>query len=141
MTSHSRRDYRPTWSLNQTQVVAGNYYPVNTRIFIKVPSHTPCCSLSRTGRVSPPPGLGLGTGSPLLLTLSPVLQDGQTQLTVLTDRSQGGSSLQDGSLELMVNVGGCSQAWVLLHRSHTAALRDSAEGHVLYPHPLPGTLL
>lgn len=24
------------------------------------------------------------------------------QLTVLTDRSQGGSSLQDGSLELMV---------------------------------------
>ncbi|XP_040842159.1 lysosomal alpha-mannosidase-like [Ochotona curzoniae] len=59
-----RRDYRPTWSLNQTQVVAGNYYPVNTRIFIK---------------------------------------DGQTQLTVLTDRSQGGSSLQDGSLELMVH--------------------------------------
>ncbi|XP_058513983.1 lysosomal alpha-mannosidase-like isoform X2 [Ochotona princeps] len=59
-----RRDYRPTWSLNQTQVVAGNYYPVNTRIFIK---------------------------------------DGEKQLTVLTDRSQGGSSLRDGSLELMVH--------------------------------------
>nr|BAE42288.1 unnamed protein product [Mus musculus] len=59
-----RDDYRPTWTLNQTEPVAGNYYPVNTRIYIT---------------------------------------DGQMQLTVLTDRSQGGSSLQDGSLELMVH--------------------------------------
>ncbi|XP_042526495.1 lysosomal alpha-mannosidase isoform X3 [Dipodomys spectabilis] len=59
-----RRDYRPTWKLNQTEPVAGNYYPVNSRIYIT---------------------------------------DGVTQLTVLTDRSQGGSSLQDGSLELMVH--------------------------------------
>nr|XP_051693852.1 lysosomal alpha-mannosidase isoform X6 [Oryctolagus cuniculus] len=57
-----RRNYRPTWNLNQTEPVAGNYYPVNTRIYIT---------------------------------------DGKKQLTVLTDRSQGGSSLQDGSLELM----------------------------------------
>ncbi|XP_063472154.1 lysosomal alpha-mannosidase isoform X5 [Symphalangus syndactylus] len=59
-----RRDYRPTWKLNQTEPVAGNYYPVNTRIYIT---------------------------------------DGNMQLTVLTDRSQGGSSLRDGSLELMVH--------------------------------------
>nr|XP_051693843.1 lysosomal alpha-mannosidase isoform X6 [Oryctolagus cuniculus] len=59
-----RRNYRPTWNLNQTEPVAGNYYPVNTRIYIT---------------------------------------DGKKQLTVLTDRSQGGSSLQDGSLELMVH--------------------------------------
>ncbi|XP_045405914.1 lysosomal alpha-mannosidase isoform X2 [Lemur catta] len=59
-----RRDYRPTWNLNQTEPVAGNYYPVNTRIYIT---------------------------------------DGKVQLTVLTDRSQGGSSLRDGSLELMVH--------------------------------------
>ncbi|XP_029413237.1 lysosomal alpha-mannosidase isoform X2 [Nannospalax galili] len=59
-----RRDYRPTWRLNQTEPVAGNYYPVNTRIYIT---------------------------------------DGNMQLTVLTDRSQGGSSLKDGSLELMVH--------------------------------------
>ncbi|XP_055477049.1 lysosomal alpha-mannosidase isoform X2 [Psammomys obesus] len=59
-----RRDYRPTWRLNQTEPVAGNYYPVNTRIYIT---------------------------------------DGHMQLTVLTDRSQGGSSLKDGSLELMVH--------------------------------------
>ncbi|XP_036596650.1 lysosomal alpha-mannosidase-like [Trichosurus vulpecula] len=59
-----RRDHRPTWDLKQTEPVAGNYYPVNSRIYIT---------------------------------------DGQIQLTVLTDRSQGGSSLRDGSLELMVH--------------------------------------
>ncbi|KAL2764393.1 lysosomal alpha-mannosidase isoform 2 precursor [Daubentonia madagascariensis] len=59
-----RRDYRPTWNLNQTEKVAGNYYPVNSRIYIT---------------------------------------DGKVQLTVLTDRSQGGSSVRDGSLELMVH--------------------------------------
>ena len=31
-----RRDYRPTWKLNQTETVAGNYYPVNSRIYIRV---------------------------------------------------------------------------------------------------------
>ncbi|XP_072776084.1 lysosomal alpha-mannosidase isoform X3 [Taeniopygia guttata] len=59
-----RRDFRPTWNLSQSEPVAGNYYPVNTRIFIK---------------------------------------DEKVQLTVLTDRSQGGSSILDGSLELMVH--------------------------------------
>ncbi|XP_032939560.1 lysosomal alpha-mannosidase [Catharus ustulatus] len=59
-----RRDHRPTWNLSQSEPVAGNYYPVNTRIFIR---------------------------------------DQKVQLTVLTDRSQGGSSVLDGSLELMVH--------------------------------------
>lgn len=30
-----KRDYRATWSLNQTEPVAGNYYPVTASIFIK----------------------------------------------------------------------------------------------------------
>ncbi|KAJ6668062.1 hypothetical protein lerEdw1_016383 [Lerista edwardsae] len=59
-----RRDFRPTWNLSQTEPVAGNYYPVNSRIYIK---------------------------------------DEKVQLTMLTDRSQGGSSMRDGSLELMVH--------------------------------------
>nr|XP_015204430.1 PREDICTED: lysosomal alpha-mannosidase [Lepisosteus oculatus] len=59
-----RRDFRPTWDLKQTEPVAGNYYPVNTRIYMK---------------------------------------DKQSQLTVLTDRSLGGSSIRDGSLELMLH--------------------------------------
>lgn len=33
-----RDDFRPTWTLNQTEPVAGNYYPVNTRIYITVPA-------------------------------------------------------------------------------------------------------
>ncbi|NXH01852.1 MA2B1 mannosidase, partial [Loxia leucoptera] len=40
---------------------------------------------------------------PTLLTPVPPGQDQKVQLTVLTDRSQGGSSLLDGSLELMVH--------------------------------------
>ncbi|KAK3085809.1 hypothetical protein FSP39_008930 [Pinctada imbricata] len=61
-----RRDYRSTWAFNNTESVAGNYFPVNSRIY---------------------------------------LQDVKkgVQLTVLTDRSQGGSSIQDGCLELMVH--------------------------------------
>ncbi|KAM3925843.1 lysosomal alpha-mannosidase [Leptodactylus fuscus] len=59
-----RRDFRETWSLVQTEPVAGNYYPVNSRIYIK---------------------------------------DKDIQFTVLTDRSQGGSSITDGLLELMVH--------------------------------------
>jgi hypothetical protein len=45
--------------------IAGNYYPVNARIFIR---------------------------------------DSQTQLTILTDRSQGGASLANGQIELMVSM-------------------------------------
>ncbi|XP_029440965.1 lysosomal alpha-mannosidase [Rhinatrema bivittatum] len=59
-----RRNSRETWELNQTEPVSGNYYPVNSRIYIK---------------------------------------DNKVQLTVLTDRSQGGSSIADGSLELMLH--------------------------------------
>lgn len=28
-------NYRPTWKLNQTEQVAGNYYPINSIISIK----------------------------------------------------------------------------------------------------------
>uniref|UniRef100_A0A1W7RA88 Alpha-mannosidase n=1 Tax=Hadrurus spadix TaxID=141984 RepID=A0A1W7RA88_9SCOR len=59
-------NYRPTWKLNVTEPVSGNYYPVNSRIYIKDVTK------------------GI-------------------QVTVLTDRSQGGSSLHNGSLELMIH--------------------------------------
>ncbi|KAK3086623.1 hypothetical protein FSP39_021156 [Pinctada imbricata] len=60
------RNYRPTWDFNNTEPVAGNYFPVSSRIY-----------LQDTKR--------------------------NIQLTVLTDRSQGGSSIQDGCVELMVH--------------------------------------
>lgn len=59
-----RRDFRPTWKLNNTEPVAGNYYPVNSRMFIK---------------------------------------DSKKQFTVLTERSLGGASMKDGSVEIMVH--------------------------------------
>lgn len=48
----------------QSEPIAGNYYPINSRAFIK---------------------------------------DDVDQLTVVTDRSQGGGSLQNGSLEIMLH--------------------------------------
>uniref|UniRef100_A0A8C5CIB9 Lysosomal alpha-mannosidase n=1 Tax=Gadus morhua TaxID=8049 RepID=A0A8C5CIB9_GADMO len=59
-----KKDFRPTWDLRQTEPVAGNYYPINSRAYIK---------------------------------------DDKDQLTVVTDRSQGGSSIHDGSLEIMLH--------------------------------------
>lgn len=123
----SRRDYRPTWKLNQTEAVAGNYYPVNSRIYIRVPPPPillPASQHPSAGWGSPltlsnsqlplvgstiPCGAGPawgawlpGCGAPHSLPSHPP-QDSNTQLTVLTDRSQGGSSLRDGSVELMVS--------------------------------------
>uniref|UniRef100_A0A8C9YYK7 Lysosomal alpha-mannosidase n=1 Tax=Sander lucioperca TaxID=283035 RepID=A0A8C9YYK7_SANLU len=59
-----KKDFRPTWNLSQSEPIAGNYYPINSRAFIK---------------------------------------DDVDQLTVVTDRSQGGGSLQNGSLEIMLH--------------------------------------
>jgi len=60
------RDYRPTWNLMQTEPVAGNYFPVNSRIFVQ-----------DTKR--------------------------DIQVSVLTDRSQGGGSIRDGQFELLIH--------------------------------------
>jgi lysosomal alpha-mannosidase len=63
-----KRDYRPTWNLNLTEKIAGNYYPINSRIFIKDED-----------------------------------ESHNRQLTLVTDRSHGGSSIQDGSIEVMLH--------------------------------------
>src|SRR5207248_239646 len=57
-------NYRPTWNLSIAEKVAGNYYPVNTRIMI---------------------------------------QDESRQLSLFNDRSQGGSSLAPGRMEVMLH--------------------------------------
>ncbi|PAA64962.1 hypothetical protein BOX15_Mlig016937g1 [Macrostomum lignano] len=59
------RDYRPSWPLQQTEKVAGNYYPVPSQIFIN--------------------------------------QSDGASFTVLTDRSEGGSSINDGQIEIMLH--------------------------------------
>ena len=58
------KDYRPTWTLNKTEPVSENYYPVNSRIAISTNNEN----------------------------------DQFKQITVLTDRSQGGTSMQDGQV-------------------------------------------
>eukprot|EP00903_Cladosiphon_okamuranus_P006567 g6415.t1 len=67
------RDYRPTWDLNVTQPVSGNYYPVTAAAFLR--------------------DEGGGDSE----------TDGGMQLSVLTDRAQGCASLADGELELMAH--------------------------------------
>ncbi|XP_050392996.2 lysosomal alpha-mannosidase [Patella vulgata] len=61
-----RRNHRDTWALNLSEPIAGNYYPINSRIFIQD-------------------------------------QTANVQLTILNDRSQGGASIQDGEIEIMVH--------------------------------------
>jgi lysosomal alpha-mannosidase len=59
------RNFRQSWpNFNQTEPVSGNYYPINSQIYIK---------------------------------------DETRQLTLVTDRSQGGSSIHDGSIEVMLH--------------------------------------
>ncbi|CAF4671246.1 unnamed protein product [Rotaria sp. Silwood1] len=58
------RDHRPTWPYFVDERISGNYYPINSRIWIR---------------------------------------DHDRQLTILTDRSEGGGSMYDGSIEIMVH--------------------------------------
>jgi len=59
-----QRNHRETWNLKLHESVAGNYYPVTTKI---------------------------------------ALEDPTARMAILTDRAQGGSSMRDGALELMVH--------------------------------------
>ncbi|KAJ8919646.1 hypothetical protein NQ315_006173, partial [Exocentrus adspersus] len=68
------RNFRPTWKVSLQEPVAGNYYPVTSKI---------------------------------------LLRSGQDEVAVLTDRAQGGTSLRDGEIELML---------------HRACLHDDAFG-------------
>ncbi|XP_067011637.2 lysosomal alpha-mannosidase [Anabrus simplex] len=61
-----RRNQRPTWRVKVSEPVAGNYYPVTSKIVLR-------------DEVS------------------------KLEMAVLTDRAQGGTSLNDGQLELMVH--------------------------------------
>ncbi|XP_076297759.1 lysosomal alpha-mannosidase II [Lasioglossum baleicum] len=60
------RNYRPTWSLSLEEPVAGNYYPVTSKIALED-------------------------------------KNAYQRLSVITDRAQGGTSMKDGEIELMVH--------------------------------------
>ncbi|XP_043485751.1 lysosomal alpha-mannosidase isoform X1 [Polistes fuscatus] len=65
-TLKRKRDYRPTWNLKLYEPIAGNYYPITTKMYLK------------------------DKNKPL-------------KLSVFTDRSQGGTSMKNGELELMLH--------------------------------------
>lgn len=60
------RNFRPTWTTSVNEPVSGNYYPINSHIYLTDSTES-------------------------------------NLLALVTDRSQGGTSLHDGQLELMVN--------------------------------------
>ncbi|VDP83066.1 unnamed protein product [Echinostoma caproni] len=78
------RNERPDWNINyryqETQPVAGNYYPVINRIMLKGSQRDVRHPLNYWEQNNPAMGFA-----------------------VYTDRAQGGSSLRDGEVELMVH--------------------------------------
>jgi len=60
------RNFRPDWKVDLAEPESGNYYPINTKAFIRD-------------------------------------DKSNVQFTLVTDHSQGGTSLQSGELEVMVN--------------------------------------
>lgn len=71
-------DFRPTWNLNQTEPVAGNYLPINSFLIIRDEA------LNKKSEKKQ-------------------VNDYLRQITLINDRSQGGSSLSEGGLELMLH--------------------------------------
>ena len=70
-----QRNHRPTWDLTVFQPVAGNYYPVNAAIYVDEG------------------GVANDLDS----------QESGPSFAVVTDRTQGGGSIVDGTVELMVH--------------------------------------
>ena len=110
-----RRNHRPDWNLTIHEPIAGNYYPVTTAAFIRGVSDSGDGGGGSVGR-----GDGSSSGSSSSVNgahgknsndgsgigIDGFGSDGEgdgVQISVLTDRSQGCASLQDGSIECMVH--------------------------------------
>ena len=85
-----QRDRRPSWDMQVFEPVAGNYYPVNTAIY---------------------------------------MEDANASLAILTDRSRGGGSSVDGSLELKIQ----RRTVVDDHRGVDEPLNETVGGMTPYP--------
>jgi len=85
-----RYNYRPTWPLNVTEPVAGNYYPMNSAAFLRSGNAqiTYDCSC---------PNLRLRLNCRLNLMRALILVN-----RVVNDRSQACGSVADGELEVLL---------------------------------------
>jgi alpha-mannosidase len=88
-----QRNFRPTWNVDVYEPIAGNYYPVNTAMY---------------------------------------LEDSQAALCIAVDRSQGGGSILDGSLELMVHRRTLADD----ARGVGEPLNETSGGITPYPNPI-----
>ena len=77
------RNYRPTWNYTIVEPVSGNYYPVNSRIWIKDQNRQ----------------FTILTGVYIYCSTATC----QVKFLVFLDRSEGGSSIHDGSVEIMLH--------------------------------------
>ncbi|KAG7340186.1 glycosyl hydrolase family 38 protein [Nitzschia inconspicua] len=85
-----QRNHRPTWDVTVYEPIAGNYYPVNTAIFVEDPT---------------------------------------SAFAIVTDRSQGGTSMTDGTLEIMVHRRTVVDDW----RGVSEAINETDGGMTPYP--------
>ena len=110
------RNKRPTWDLNVTQPVAGNYYPVTSAAFMEVrpgsgrraggsTCHVPAKARQQGALVSCAllvSAVGNHRGL-VLLTRVVCVQDDKLQFAVVTDRAQGAASLASGQMEFLLH--------------------------------------
>lgn len=86
-----KRNYRPTWDLTVYEPIAGNYYPVNTAIYVE----NSCNNKEQDkeeGEEAEGDNEKRGRGQTLTKA---------SAFAVVVDRSQGGGSISDGTIELM----------------------------------------
>ncbi len=102
VVSSYRTDFRPTWHLKQSEPVAGNYYPINSRAFIKVCLRSFCFVFLFIFALFSECFERFCMFFLVCVCVCVCIQDDVDQLTVVTDRSQGGGSIHNGSLEIMV---------------------------------------
>ncbi|CAF4257999.1 unnamed protein product, partial [Rotaria sp. Silwood2] len=78
------RNYRPTWNYSSDEPISGNYYPINSRIWIR-DSQSQLTVLT-----------GMNDFVPSFLRLISTFESS-------LDRSEGGGSMYDGSIEIMLH--------------------------------------
>ena len=90
-----RRDFRPTWSLDMSEPVSQNYYPINSHIYLTDAEKNPAMVVA-----------------------------------LVNDRAQGGTSLKDGQIELMVCYQSFCKFKIMTFKTHSLYNNRSIGGKI-----------